>query len=308
MSAATQTGDAHAGVALGSAGQLLRREARRLPLYALLFAIGVCAVVPSLIAPHDPLVQAIADRNLAPFSHSRDGALHLLGTDPLGRDVLSRVIYGTRVSVGVAAASVAGAFLIGVPLGMLAGYFRGWVDSTIMRFVDVVLSFPILVLAIFVLYVAGPSIVNLALVLALVRWMIFARVTRGLTLEQRRRPYVVASRSIGCSDSRIIVRHIFPNILTTLLALASIEFAYVILATAGLSFLGFGVQPPNADWGLMVAEGQDYVSTAWWLVAFPGLAIFVTTVAVNALTRSTAGGAGRRSRMLGRMRRRYPAT
>jgi peptide/nickel transport system permease protein len=268
---------------LRRAGRHLQRRPWRIPLYLVLVVLALCGVAPGLIAPQDPLAQDILNRNLPPFSHPDGGPLYLLGTDPLGRDVLTRMIYGARTSLLVAFASVAGAFLVGVPLGMVAGYFRGWIDSTSMRFVDAVLSFPPLVLAIFVLYLTGPSVVNLVLVLAATRWMIFARVARGLAIDQRGLPYVAALQAIGCSSGRILVRHLLPNTTQPLLSLACLEFAYVILGSAGLSFLGVGVQPPTADWGLMVAEGQSYLATAWWLVALPGCAIFVTTVTVRAL-------------------------
>jgi peptide/nickel transport system permease protein len=248
---------------------------------ALLLVVAVCALAPGLLAPHDPLAQSLLERNLDPMSRSRAGALHVLGTDGLGRDVLSRMIYGARVSLAVGLSSVVVSSLIGIPLGLIAGYRGGSVDSIIMRIVDGIISFPTLVLAIFFLYVVGAGFTSLVLVLALMRWVAYVRVTRGLVLPYRSAAFVEAAKSVGCRDARIMFRHILPNIATPLLVLALLELVLMILAEAGLSFLGLGVPPPQPSWGVMIADGRTYMDTAWWGVVFPGLAITATTLGLS---------------------------
>jgi peptide/nickel transport system permease protein len=253
-------------------------------LLAVLY-LGVLAVAAfgaELVAPYDPLVQSLANRNLPPLSAGTDGGLpHLLGTDELGRDVLSRLLYGGRVSMAVGLLGALVSATIGITLGLLAGYYRGWVDDIVMRVVDGMIALPTLLVALFVLFLMGGGFVNLIIVLALVRWMIFARVTRGMTLSLREQLYVSAARTLGSRDRRIIVRHILPNLASPLLVLFTLEVAVLILAEAALSFLGFGIQPPDSSWGLMIARGREYLGSAWWLVTFPGLAIFLTTLSLN---------------------------
>ena len=241
----------------------------------------VCALFPSLLAPQDPLAQSLLDRNLPPLTETSKGVYHVLGTDALGRDVLSRMIYGARISLGVGLAAVLVSSAIGVPLGIVAGYRGGRLETVIMRIVDGMLSFPLLVLCIFFLYVAGGGVLNMILVLALMRWVTYCRVTRALTLSYRSAAFVEAARSIGCSDARIMFRHILPNILSPLLVLATLEMATMVLSEASLSFLGVGVQPPTPSWGVMIAEGRDYLAIAWWAILFPGLAILAATLSLN---------------------------
>jgi peptide/nickel transport system permease protein len=284
-----------AGAVASRLGSMRRRHLVAVPLLLFLFLLLVCAAFPSVVAPHDPISQSLLDRNLAPFSRSADGALHVLGTDSLGRDVLSRMVHGARISLGVGLASVVASSLIGIPLGIVAGYRGGRLETLIMRVVDGMLSFPVLVLCIFFLYVAGGGVVSLIVVLALMRWVAYTRVARGLTLSYRGAAFVEAAKSIGCGDARIIFRHVLPNIASPLLVLATLEVALVILAEASLSFLGLGVQPPTASWGAMVSEGRDYLATAWWLIVFPGLVIFGATLSLNLLATwardaSRAGG------------------
>lgn len=243
----------------------------------------ICAVTPELVAPYDPTSQSLRMRNSPPMTAPADGFVHLLGTDTLGRDILSRIIHSARVSLLVAFCGVAVSGVVGVALGVTAGALRGRTDDLIMRLADLQLGFPFLMLALLVLYALGPSLANIILIFAIVRWPVYARVARSLAMSLREAPYVEAARSLGAGKSWIIRKHILPNMASPLIVLATMEVAKLILAEATLSFLGLGIQPPESSWGLMVSAGRDYVSLAWWLVAFPGLAIFLTALSANLL-------------------------
>jgi peptide/nickel transport system permease protein len=238
------------------------------------------AVLVHQLAPFDPYAQDLALRNLPPLAHAKNGT-HLLGTDALGRDELSRLMLGAQISLTVGVASVIVSGVLGTTIGLIAGYYRGWFDDVVMRFVDLQMSVPSLLIALLVLYLAGPSFLNVVLVLAVTRWMVYARVARGLVLSLREVLFVEASRALGASNFRIIVRHLLPNLLAPILVLATLELAVIMLTEASLSFLGLGIQPPESSWGLMLAEGREYLTTAPWLVATPGLAILFTTLSVN---------------------------
>ena len=247
---------------------------------ATLCAVAVSAIAAPLLAPHDPLRQDLPQR-LMPPGAVLDGITHLLGTDSLGRDVLSRVIYGARVSLTVAFVAVAMAGLTGVVAGLLSGYYRGTVDAVLMRLADVILSVPFLLLAIATVAVLGPNFTNLILVLGCTRWPRYARVTYAQTLAVREQEFVHAERALGASDGRILARHLLPNVLSPIMVVATLEVGLMIIFEAALSFLGLGVQPPAPSWGGMLSEGRDYLATAWWLATFPGLAIMMTVLAAN---------------------------
>lgn len=263
---------------------LLLRD--RIALTAVLFVVSIMLLaVFADILVHvdvliDPLKQNLLGRNKPPMTVSKLG-LHLLGTDQLGRDLLARLIFGARISLGVSFLTIIVSSLIGVTLGLIAGYKGGRVDDLIMRIVDIQMGFPQMLLALIVIYAAGPSVLNLVLVLALTRWMAIARVTRATTLSLSQSLFVEAAQSLGASHLRVVVAHILPNLTSTLLILVSLEFGRVMLSEAGLSFLGMGIQPPDASWGLMLAQGRAYIGSAWWLVTFPGLAIALTTLSTN---------------------------
>jgi peptide/nickel transport system permease protein len=254
-----------------------------------LFGVGVVAlllvlaVFAPLIAPHDPTTQDLVSKLRPPFWYAQGDLTNVLGTDSLGRDVLSRIIYGTRVTllVGVSVVVVSGAF--GTVMGLISGYKGGRTDSIIMRIVDTQVAFPGLLLALVILAVIQPSVTTVIIVLALNGWMVYARMTRGVVLSVRETPYVDAAEIVGCKPKRVIFRHILPNLTSPLLTLGVLEFARIILAESALSFLGLGIQPPQVSWGLMIAQGKDYLFSAWWLVTLPGLAIAITVLGVNLL-------------------------
>lgn len=258
----------------------------RLTLGATIFlaALAFSAIFADLVAPFDPYKQSLLMRNEPPLVPAEQGGIpHLLGTDFLGRDQLSRLIFAARVSLAVGLASVAVSGVIGTTLGLLAGFYRGKLDDIIMRAVDLQMGFPSLLLALVVLYVLGPGIWKVVLVLAVTRWMVYARVTRGLVFSYREQPFIEAARAAGASDRRILLAHILPNLLSPLLVLGTLEIATIILTEASLSFLGLGIQPPDSSWGLMLAQGRQYVTSAWWLVTFPGVAILLTALSLNLL-------------------------
>jgi peptide/nickel transport system permease protein len=255
-------------------GRFVWREKMVTLSIIILVAVVVSALFVHVIAPFDPYLQNIALRNQPPGTPDPAGGVHLLGTDPLGRDVLSRLMLGSQISMSVGIASVIVSGVFGTVVGILAGYFRGWFDDLVMRLVDLQMSVPSLL-------ILGPSFVNIVLVLAITRWMVYARVARGLTLALRDELFIEASRSLGASNFRILSRHLLPNLLAPVLVLATLELAVMLLTEASLSFLGLGIQPPESSWGLMLAGGREYLTTAPWLVAVPGFAILLTTLSVN---------------------------
>lgn len=249
----------------------------------LIFMLLFMAFAAPLLAPHDPSAQDLRAR-LSPPAWAEKGSMnHILGTDHLGRDVLSRVIYGSRVSLLVGAAVVFLAGTFGVLMGLFSGYLGGRVDNFVMRWIDTQVAFPGLLLALIILSVIGPSMFSVIVVLSLNGWMVYGRMTRGAVLSVRQTEYVEAAEIVGCDSWRVIYKHILPNLTSPLLTLGILEFARIVLAEAALSFLGLGIQPPATSWGLDVANGKDYIFRAWWLVTMPGIAISITVLAVNLL-------------------------
>jgi peptide/nickel transport system permease protein len=238
------------------------------------------AVLAPLISPHDPAAGYIGQRLKPPGFVNKEGELYVLGTDQQGRDILSRLISVARVSMAVGIGVIALAGTVGTILGLISGYYGGRVDDLIMRVVDTQTAFPGLLLALVIMAMIGPSARNIIIVLSINGWMVFARITRGIMLTIREKDYIDAARLIGAGDFRIMFRHAFPNLISPVLTLITLELARIILAEASLSFLGLGIQPPESSWGLMIADGRDYITIAWWLVTFPGAAIAVTVFGV----------------------------
>lgn len=238
-----------------------------------LFALA--AVFAPLLAPHDPADVDVLRKLAAPSGEFP------LGTDKLGRDVLSRLLYGARLSLGATIVAATGIAAIGLLLGMIAGYAGGAVDAVIGRVIDILLAFPGLLLALALTGVLGPNLRNLLLAVVVVSWAGYARVVRGAVLAERERPYVEAARAVGASRRRIVLRHLLPNIVAPIIVLTTLDLAAILLGISALSFLGLGVQPPTAEWGAMLAQARPYLSRAPNLMLFPGLAIFLTALAFN---------------------------
>ncbi|MEW6660609.1 MAG: oligopeptide ABC transporter permease [Thermodesulfobacteriota bacterium] len=254
-----------------------RRNRLAMSGLVLVAGMGVVALASPWLAPYDPNFIDLKEV-LMPPSQS-----HLLGTDTLGRDVLSRIIFGARVSLLVGFVAVGIATLIGLLVGALAGYYGGWVDQALMRMVDLMLCFPTLFLILAVIAVLGPSIWNIMVVIGLTGWMGVARLVRAEFLSLKEREFVVAARALGASDARLMWRHLLPNALTPVMVSATLGVAGAILVESALSFLGLGVQPPTPSWGNILTMGKDNIEIAWWLSFFPGLAILVTVMSYNLL-------------------------
>jgi peptide/nickel transport system permease protein len=256
--------------------------ADKFAFFAVLFLLLVlaCALFGPLLFEQLASKQNLRGRNAPPFDLARGWAF-LLGADALGRPMLPRLIVAAQNTILVAAGAVAGSLVVGTTLGLIAGYSRGRLGQTIMRLADVIMSFPSLLMAVVVLYMLDASVGNLILVLAVTRIPVYLRTTRAEVLELRERMFVQAATVMGASVRRIVFRHILPMVLPTLLTIGTLDFAYVMLAESSLSFLGIGIQPPEVTWGLMVAQGRPYLTNAWWLSFWPGLAIILTTLSLN---------------------------
>lgn len=262
---------------------LLRSRTGLLGAVLLTLFIGAAILAPLLGLP-DPVRSDLRGRFAPPtWTGLFSPGAHPLGADQLGRDILSRIIHGSQITLSVATCAVVLGGIVGVFLGIVAGYFGGVVDRILMRLVDIQLAIPLMLLALLVVAALGPNLTNLVIVLAVTSWIRYARIIRGQVLALRSREFVQSARAIGASTWRIMLRHILPNVLTPALVVATLELARVIIMDAALSFLGLGVQPPDASWGRMLAEGRVYISTAWWIVTFPGLAILLTVLSVNLL-------------------------
>ncbi len=269
-----------ASVHPGARRTLLRRarRLRNLTIGSLLVGLVVIiAVFAPWIAPHNP-VRGELDDYLQPPS-----GRYWLGTDTFGRDVFSRVVYGARISLGVGVAVQTSALTIGVALGLLSGFYGGWVDNLIMRLAEIIFAFPGLLFAIAIMAVIGPSLYNVFIALGLVSWTSLARVVRGAVLAVKEQEFVEAARALGASNQRLILRHLLPNILAPAIILVTLGIGGAILAEAGLSFLGLGAQPPTPSWGSMLTIGRDYLTQAPWLSIYPGLGIFLTVMGFNLL-------------------------
>jgi len=245
---------------------------------SIVLLVVLAAVFAPQIAPLEPGAAALRSRLAPPFQEP-----HALGADAIGRDILSRIIFGARVSLTVGVASVAIAMVIGTFIGLVAGYFGGMLDTVLMRLADIQLAFPFILLAITVIAVIGPGLWKVILVMALTQWVQYARIVRGQTLSLREKEFVQAARSLGATHSRIMTQHILLNALTPITVLATLGIANNILLEAGLTFLGLGVDPIIPSWGGMLADGRNYVERAWWVATFPGLAITITVLGFNLL-------------------------
>lgn len=251
--------------------------------------VGLCMVsfvlatafFASVISPRDPFEQNLPARLKPPFWAEKADPHYKLGTDQVGRDLLSRVIYGSRVSLSIGFLTMSFSALVGISLGIMAGYYRGILDSIISNCVNVMMSFPYILLAISVMAAAGPGYKNLVLVLGLTGWPIYTRLVRAEVIELKSRDFVTAARALGGRNSGVILKHILPNLASSIIVLATFELARMIIRESFLSFLGLGIQPPMASWGGMLAEGRSYMLGLWWLAAIPGSAIFFTTLGIN---------------------------
>jgi peptide/nickel transport system permease protein len=262
--------------------ELVRNKAALLGL-VILVTISVAAVAAPLLAPFDPTLQAVSDRLKPPGWRDPDGQVHLLGTDHLGRDILSRLIYGARISLVIGLSAVALAGTLGTLIGLVAGYRGGRVDDLCMRLTDTMLAMPFILLALAVIAVLGPSLRNIIFVLGITSWVSYARIVRAEVLTLRTREFIAATLALGSSGRRIVFQHLLPNVLTPVIVIATLEVARMIILESALSFLGLGVQPPTPTWGGMLADGRAYLSTAWWQATFPGLSIMLTVLGINLL-------------------------
>jgi peptide/nickel transport system permease protein len=247
----------------------------------------LAAILSAIVAPifldRPATAMNLMMRNAAPFNLDK-GVLFILGGDTLGRSVLARILVASRNTLFVAGAAVLVSLVIGSILGLLAGWRKGWLSTLIMRSADVLMSFPSLLLAVIVLYAFTPGLTSVVLVLAITRLPIYIRTVRAEVLEIRERVFVTSARVLGADFGWIVTRHILPVVTPTIITIATLEFAFVMLTEASLSFLGLGIQPPEVSWGLMVAEGRNYLASAWWIAFWPGLAIMLTTVSLNLLS------------------------
>jgi peptide/nickel transport system permease protein len=262
------------------------RQVRRypvVPLAILTFLLVIPAILAPQVAPYDPLQGSLSKRLKPPVWQEGGTYDHLLGTDKLGRDMLSRIIHGSRVSLMVSLVAIFVGGTIGTVLGLMSGYFGGWLDSLLMRMVDISLSLPTILLALVLVAAVGPSFGTVIGVLVVILWARYARLVRGETLSVKQRDFIARARVAGASHTRIMARYIFPNVANSLIVLATLQVGYVILLESALSFLGAGLPRPTPAWGLMIADGRELIVTAWWVSMFPGLAIMLTVLALNLL-------------------------
>jgi ABC-type dipeptide/oligopeptide/nickel transport system permease subunit len=248
-----------------------------------ILGVVIIALIAPLIAPYSPTTQNLAARLRPPSWVNGGDPRYFLGTDHLGRDILSRIIYGARVSLPIALAATTLGAIIGITAGLLAGYFRGAVDSVVTKLIDIQLSFPFILFAIAVIATTGPNVPILVFVLAARSWTTFARVVRGETFTISGNDYVVAARALGAGQPRVLFRHILPNLLPLAVVIGTLDVGAIIILESTLSFLGLGIQPPTVSWGKELSDARQYIQLAWWTTTFPGLALLTIVLAVNLL-------------------------
>ena len=265
------------------AGRALKaaRQYPLIPIAILILVLVIPGIFANQVAPHDPIHGSIPDRLTPPVWLDGGTWDHILGTDKIGRDMLSRIIHGARISLTIAMVSILLGAFVGVSLGLVAGYFGGTVDHLIMRLVDVKLALPSILLALVLATVMDAGFTAVIIIISVVIWARYARMVRGETLRVRQLDFIARAKVAGASDMRIMIHHVFPNVANSIIVLATLEIGQVILFEAALSFLGVGIPPPNPAWGLMVADGRVLVVTAWWVAFFPGLAILLTVLSMN---------------------------
>jgi len=262
------------------------RQLRRyplVPLAILLFLVVIPALLAPVVAPHDPFLGTLSDRLQPPVWQSGGSMDHILGTDKLGRDMLSRIIFGARVSLTVSLIAIFVGGIIGTTMGLISGYFGGRTDSVIMRLVDISLALPTILLALVLVAAVGPSFETVITVIVVLLWARYARLVRGETLAIKELDFIARARVAGASHARIMVRYIFPNVVNSLIVLATLQVGYVILLESTLSFLGAGLPRAEPAWGVMVSDGRELIVTAWWVSMIPGLAIMLTVLSLNLL-------------------------
>ncbi|MDP7369411.1 MAG: ABC transporter permease [Nitrospinota bacterium] len=267
--------------------QLAIRELKRRPpaILGLIILVIVItfAIIPGAFSPLDPVDQDLTRYTKPPGFTDTAGRVYHLGTDQQGRDILSRIIWGSRISliVGVTAVIISG--IIGITIGIVAGYFGGWADTIISRIVDTALAVPFILLAISLVAILGPSLQNIILVIALRTWIVYARVVRGEVLSLKENEFVIGAKAAGCSTIRILFFYLFPNVISTTIVIATLYLGRMIIIESALSFLGLGVPPPTPTWGGMLADGRSFLDTAWWIALFPGIVLMLTVLSVNLL-------------------------
>jgi peptide/nickel transport system permease protein len=255
---------------------VVRRRASLLFGSGMLLLVIIVTVGAPLITPYDPNEIDPLNPLAAPFTPG-----HVLGTDQFGRDILSRILYGGRIDLLIAFGATAVTLVVGTAIGLFSGFAGGWIDSTIMRIVDLFFAFPFFVLVIAIVAMLGPSIFNMFVAIWLTSWITYARITRGHTLGAKRQEYVLAAKALGYRSRRVMFRHILPNVLSFVLIFAMVDAVGNVLLVAALGFLGLGAQPPSPEWGVMISDGQNYIFTEWWLATFPGIAIVIVGVAFS---------------------------
>src|SRR5215471_122956 len=269
--------------AIGDVDETPRVDLRRLPwvAFTIIALMTLVAILAPLIAPHSPTEQSLPDKLLPPAWEAGGSTKHLLGTDVLGRDVLSRLVYGARVSLIVAAVALLAGGGIGLAVGIVSGYVGGRTDGFLMRTVDATLTFPTILIALLLAVSLGPGLQTIAIAITVLIWARFARVVRGEVLAVKARDFVALARVHGCSHLRIMAVHIVPNVLNTFMVLLTLHIGFVIIVEASLSFLGAGIPPPTPSWGQMVSDGRSHIASAWWLSVVPGAAIMLFVLAFN---------------------------